>query len=118
MATTLETIQQYMGYAYAPCKPLTDRLSEDGTLLLACSEIVDQLQVIDEQLTQARADSMAEKIDGLQVNYQGHVAHLRSEGIRLLSQLEALVDYPIHFNKYSGRYASHGQSSASITSYW
>lgn len=108
-----------MGYAYAPALNLPERLREDSYALVTPSmEIIDQLQTIDEQLTQARADSMAEKIDGLQVNYQDHVAHLRSEGSRLLRQLSALLDYPLHFDKYSGRYTAQPQSSASITSYW
>lgn len=108
-----------MGYAYAPALNLEDRLKANSYALCVPSmEIIDQLQVIDEQLTQARSDSMTQKIDDLQVNYQAHAAHLRSEGSRLLRQLSALLDYPLHFDKYSGRYAVEPQSSASITSYW
>lgn len=114
-----ETVAQYLGYGAVPCPNLIALLQErHNDLFLPSIEIVSELQGIDSQLTQARLDSMTQKIDDLQVNYTAHVAHLRSEGSRLIKQLSALLDYPWHFDKYAGRFAYQGGSRHSVVNYW
>jgi uncharacterized membrane-anchored protein YhcB (DUF1043 family) len=62
-----------------------------------------ELDAIDIQLKDALSDSMAMRIDNLEVNYERHYQHLSSEGSRLLQELSNLTGMPIAYDKYKRR---------------
>jgi hypothetical protein len=97
------TLRIVLGYASVPML-LTTQLVDDraqATIDRAIA-LVDELTDIDTKLTAARADSMAVGVGKLQLSYSQHVRHLKSEGDRLLHELEALLGIEVIYNKYKG----------------
>lgn len=117
MALTSQILNQVMGYGATSNIHLNTFVEDHPDLEVPLLEIIDALTTIDDQLTSARDDSMAEKVGELEVNYAQHVAHLKSEGSRLLRQLEALTEVPLRFDKYRGN-TPRGSTSTSVISYW
>ena len=64
------------------------------------NQINNEITAIDLRLEEARSDSMAVKVDDLNVDYKQHVQHLLSEGSRLLKELSFIVDLPLVYNRY------------------
>jgi hypothetical protein len=67
---------------------------------------------IDAKLIATRSDSMATSVGQLQLSYAQHVAHLRSDGSRMLTELAHLLSMSVQYNRYSTR------RSPSTRSYW
>jgi hypothetical protein len=112
-----------LGYGVSPSSQLQlliNHLSEPfpDYIVQRVQTLVQDATEIDEQLNVARADSMALEIDTLKIDYMAHVRHLKSEGSRLLRQLEALVGIELNFDRYSGTSPRTNHSSTSVVSYW
>jgi hypothetical protein len=99
----IDTLKIVLGYTSVPML-LTTQLTEpraQATIDRAIA-LVDELTDIDTKLTAARADSMAVGVGKLQLSYSQHIRHLKSEGDRLLHELEALLGIEVIYNKYKG----------------
>lgn len=113
-----------LGYASTP-HILTTELQENkpqevidqvlaivDDLTRPANEALGDVGGIDAQLKSARSDSMAKGVGSLRLSYPQHVAHLKSEGTRLLSELSMLLGVRLLYNKYSG-----GSKTAQVR-YW
>jgi GTP:adenosylcobinamide-phosphate guanylyltransferase len=101
-----------LGYASSP-NLLTTELDEDREQVFIdkAIAILADLASIDQQLIDARSDSMAKNVGSLRLSYTQHVAHLKSEGTRALTELSNVLGISIVHNKYRG-------ASVSTVSYW
>ncbi|MFS0515140.1 hypothetical protein ACEYW6_10505 [Nostoc sp. UIC 10607] len=63
--------------------------------------ILDELVSIDNLLKESLDTSYVRGSGGLKLSYNSHVAHLKSEGTRLLNELGQLLRVGVNFNKYS-----------------
>lgn len=108
-----DQIKDVLGYTSIP-HVLTNELNEQRSTYVISKAIalMAELETIDTQLTAARADSMARGVGQLRLSYAQHVAHLKSEGSRILKELAQKLGIEILFNKYT-----QGQSP-STKSYW
>jgi hypothetical protein len=108
-----DTLKLVLGYASVP-NLLTTQLADarsQVTLDYALS-LVDQLAAIDTKLSEATADSMAVGVGKLSLSYRQHVAHLKSEGNRLLLELGTVLGIQVFYNKYRS------STSLATRSYW
>ena len=80
--------------------PLTEPFTDEEVAQI--QRLLDELDAIDAALAQARADSMATKIDGMDLDFPQHVRHLKTEGARAVAELAHLTDIRVHRNKYGG----------------
>ncbi|MBW4443089.1 MAG: hypothetical protein KME10_17985 [Plectolyngbya sp. WJT66-NPBG17] len=78
--------------------------------------LLDAIESLNGLLSAARTDSMAVEVGGIKIDYVQHVRHLKSEGSRLLRQLEALTGLPLKFDQFKG--SAPRSSSNSSVSYW
>lgn len=108
-----DQLKAILGYASIP-HLLTNELSEQRSqyVIDQAANLLDEMTEIDRQLKAARADSMAKGVGRMRLSYSQHVAHLKSEGSRLLQELGQMLGIEILYNKYSK-----GQSSYT-KSYW
>ncbi len=76
-------------------------------------KILDKLTAIDEELEANRKDSMATDVGGIKIDFHKNIQITKSEGTRLLKELERITDIPLMYDKYLGRTQS-GLSSTPI----
>jgi hypothetical protein len=87
------------------------------------SNILTELENIDEKILLSLNDSMAMKVDDITVDYKQHYRHLLHEGHRLLGELSSLIAIPIKYDRYLECNHSHpdvagGSNSNSFYSYY
>nr|WP_322719582.1 hypothetical protein [Nostoc sp. ChiQUE02]MDZ8232618.1 hypothetical protein [Nostoc sp. ChiQUE02] len=63
--------------------------------------ILDELVSIDNLLKESLETSFVKESRGSKLSYSSHVAHLKSEGTRLLTELGQLLRVGVNYNKYS-----------------
>ncbi len=61
---------------------------------------LELLAKIDSQLESALEESMAVKVGELNLNYPQHIAHLKSEGSRILKLIAHTLGLEVKLNKY------------------
>lgn len=99
----IEKIRYHCGYRsreQMAQTPLTEPFSDEEGVQI--QRLIDELDAIDLALAQARSDSMATKIDTIDIDFPQHIRHLMTEGARLVAELAHLVDIRVHRNKYGG----------------
>jgi hypothetical protein len=81
--------------------------------------LLAQIEEIDELYKTALADSMAVKVDKLELDYRQHLFLLTSRGSLLLNQLSAYTGIPLVFDRFTGRTVGGNTSnSINIRSYY
>lgn len=73
------------------------------TAATVAATILNELDGIDQQIIDARGDSMAREIDGIKVDFTAQLVELRAEGSRLLKQLARVSGLPLVYDRYTGR---------------
>ncbi|MEA5625310.1 hypothetical protein [Nostoc sp. UHCC 0251] len=63
--------------------------------------ILDELVSVDSLLKESLETSFVRESRGSKLSYSSHVAHLKSEGTRLLTELGQLLVVGVKYNKYS-----------------
>lgn len=112
--TPAQVILIHLGYSES------DPYLEDSifNLPVAVSARVDsvctKLDSVDAALSAGVLDSMATRVDKLEVNYAQHLALLKGEGSRLIKELSTLVMIPVAYD----RFRNSGSANTSIRSYW
>lgn len=83
-------------------------------------DLISQIEALDTQYNSALADSMAERVDNMIVDYPTHLALLASRGTILLQRLSAFSNVPLKFNSFTGQsYGSTASKNAlSIRNYY
>lgn len=112
-----EAIMAAIGYnipADYPYQPYNNLLECSHVVLERLTHLMTQLAAIDEALDQAPLDSMATKVDKLEVNYASHVGILRSEGSRILNEIAFTIGAKVAFD----RYRQTTTSRFFVTNYW
>ncbi len=77
---------------------LTSQYSD--TVIDRALTIVDELASIDNLLKESLETSFVRESRGSKLSYSSHVAHLKSEGTRLLTELGQLLVVGVNYNKY------------------
>lgn len=102
MITTPDDVLLALGYGRTIPEYALDRLDDISYYLgQRIDSIMASLVTIDEALQSAPLDSMAVKVDKLEVSYSQHLVLLKQEASRLLAELSQLVEIPIAYDKYS-----------------
>ena len=102
MLTSPDDILFALGYGVAYPDGALDRLITIPTNLgNRIDSLMVSLKAIDDALTAAPLDSMAVKIDKLEVSYSQHMALLKQEASRILEEISVLVNIPIFYDRYS-----------------
>ncbi len=120
MLTSPETVLMILGYGtnYSEYLPLLANLPVHiGNRI---DSLVTSLNAIDAALNDAPLDSMAVKIDKLEVSYTQHLALLKQEASRILEEISALVLIPINYDRYQRKNPSATRVSRkyNAVSYW
>lgn len=102
-------ITDYLGYSDNSQEPTLSPAKQEKA-----TAIMTRLDTVDSLLNDMLADSMAEKVGDLALNYQAHKATLLSEGSRLLKQLAAIAGLSVVYNPYQNI----SPQTHSIKSYW
>ncbi|MEH1803228.1 MAG: hypothetical protein V7L13_29510 [Nostoc sp.] len=71
-----------------------------GTIVDRTLAILDELVSIDNLLKESLETSFVKESRGSKLSYGSHVAHLKSEGTRLLIELGQLLRVGVNYNKY------------------
>lgn len=91
----------HMGYGRVVDSYLLNLLSQtnfEPYQSVLVDSLVAELNVVKASYQQARADSMAEKVGDLTVNYSQHIGFLKTEGKRLEKLLAELVGIPSYIS--------------------
>ncbi|MEH1966750.1 hypothetical protein [Nostoc sp.] len=78
---------------------LTSQYSD--TVMDRTLTILDELVSVDNLLKESLESSFVMESRGSKLSYSSHVAHLKSEGTRLLTELGQLLVVGVNYNKYS-----------------
>lgn len=90
-----------LGYGITLPDGISDKLNDVGYYLgNRVDGLMTSLAAIDEALQAAPLDSMAVKIDKLEVSYSQHLTLLKQEGSRMLHELSRLLEIPLAYDKY------------------
>lgn len=100
------TIALTLGYPEGTPDPTLGPQSLETT-----NRLLTELETIDQQIADARRDSMAEEIDGMKVNFSAHIAELKADGSRLLRQIANVSGMALKFDRYTGRYVRGSNTS-------
>lgn len=68
--------------------------------------IMSELAIVDEKILLSLDDSMALKVDSIEVDFQQHYKHLLVEGTKLLRELSNITGIPIFYDKYRSNCAN------------
>lgn len=122
MIATPDDILLVLGYGRTIPTDVYDKL-DDITYYLGnrVDSLMTAIAAIDAALSDAPLDSMAVKIDKLEVSYTQHLVLLKQEGSRLIQELSLLLDIPVRYDRYSGvvpGIASKTSRKTNFTSYW
>ncbi|MEH1957672.1 hypothetical protein [Nostoc sp.] len=90
---------------------LTSQYSD--TVIDRALTILDELVGIDDLLKESLETSFVKESRGSKLSYSSHVAHLKSEGTRLLNELGQLLRVGVNYNKYS-----FNSKRTSTVAYW
>ena len=93
-----ERLCVHLGYVSVPDKVATAAWS--STVAGTLEVWLNAIDGIDESLSAARPDSMAQRIGEVYLNYPQHVHHLIKEGHRSLRAVAMFLDIPIYWDKY------------------
>lgn len=119
MLTPPEDILILLGYGakYAEFLPMVTNLPlAIGNRL---DGLVTSLKAIDDALSVAPLDSMAVKVDKLELSYSQHITLMKKEASRMLKEISALVLLPVVYDRYAGRSPLDTRSvSHNFVSYW
>ncbi len=120
MLTSPETVLMILGYGtnYSEYLPFITNLPVHiGNRI---DSLVTSLNAIDTALNDAPLDSMAVKIDKLEVSYTQHLALLKQEASRILEEISALVMLPINYDRYQRKNPNQVRVSRkyNAVSYW
>lgn len=120
MLTTPENILITLGYGRTIPVDAMEKLDDIGYYLGdRIDSIMTAIEAIDTTLQAAPLDSMAVKIDKLEVSYSQHLTLLKQEGSRLIAELSRLTDIEITFDKYKGKSTqTRVNSRHNFVSYW
>lgn len=122
--TQKETILFKLGHSPTSANDYKGYLDADffSITVLRIDAIVAELNSIDLLLVNTRTDSMATRLDTVEVDFVQHINHLNITGSSLLKELSNLVGVPIFYNKYTGTSSAsnleNNTSSNSFYSYW
>jgi hypothetical protein len=64
--------------------------------------LLDSIDRINSSIDEALADSMAQKVDNLTVDFNRQIQLYRQQGSRLLSQLSILTAVPVSYDMFTG----------------
>ncbi|NEU81491.1 hypothetical protein [Nostoc sp. UIC 10630] len=99
-AEEFERILGFFAFSSLIRTELTSNYSD--TVVDRTLTILDELVIIDDLLKEALSLSYVKESRGqTKFSYSSHVAHLKSEGTRLLTELGQLLKVGVHYNKYS-----------------
>lgn len=108
----IEKVEMLCGYTTISNTVRTQLTTEFTQVIIdRVSEIISELASIDEYLKEALSTSFVTEARGSKLNYKSHVAHLKSEAVRLLKELANLLSIDVAFNKYQ-------TNKTSTISYW
>lgn len=113
--TTIDDFALILGYPRTPVLNLgvalgLQNIAPDGTVLIPanritrCQELYASILAYESQLEQARANSMAEALGSLRLNYSTHINELVISGHNKLEELAAILNIPIYFDRFLGTY--------------
>ncbi|MEH1858036.1 MAG: hypothetical protein V7L21_08545 [Nostoc sp.] len=98
-AEEFERILGYFEFSSLIRTELTSNYSD--TVIDRTLSILDELAGIDNLLKESLETSFVQESRGSKLSYSSHVAHLKSEGTRLLTELGQLLRVGVNYNKYS-----------------
>ena len=102
MLTSPDNILMALGYGLVYPEGFFERLTSVPTALGSrIDSLMVSLKAIDDALTAAPLDSMAVKIDKLEVSYSQHMALLKQEASRILEEISVLTMIPIIYDRYA-----------------
>lgn len=99
----VEEFERILGYSIFNITVRNQLISDDysGTIIDRALTILDELVSIDNLLKESLETSFVKESRGSKLSYSSHVAHLKSEGTRLLAELGQLLRVGVNYNKYS-----------------
>jgi hypothetical protein len=92
------TISFELGYPDDTLEPILE-----GQRLQRTTAITSELRDVTDQLKAAIQDSMAQDVGGLKVDFDAHIAQVKTEGTRLLLELAQVSGLPLRYDRFSGR---------------
>ncbi len=98
-AEEFERILGFFEFSSLIRNELTSNYSD--TVVDRTLSILDELVIIDNLLKESLESSFVRESRGSKLSYSSHVAHLKSEGTRLLTELGQLLRVGFRYNKYS-----------------
>ncbi|MEA5603705.1 hypothetical protein [Nostoc sp. UHCC 0252] len=98
-AEEFERILGFFEFSSLIRNELTSNYSD--TVVDRTLSILDELVSIDNLLKESLETSFVKESRGSKLSYSSHVAHLKSEGTRLLTELGQLLRVGVNYNKYS-----------------
>ncbi len=109
----VEEVERVLGYSVINTT-VRSRLVSDytDTIIDRALTILDELVNIDNLLKESLGTSFVLESRGSKLNYRSHVAHLKSEGTRLLNELGQVLIVGVNFDKYSSN------SQVKSLAYW
>lgn len=108
----IEKVEMVLGYTTLSTSVRTQLTTEYTQVIVdRALEILDELLLIDGYLKEALSTSFVTEARGSKLSYRQHVAHQKSEGTRLLTELARLLSVDVAFNKYQPK-------KVSTVSYW
>lgn len=106
-----------LGYGLVSINSRAVTLPDIGTDgLLFVEGILADLAELDLELKANISDSMAEKVEGIGLNYAQYITQTSARGSRLLERLAAAIDTPVAYDSYKN--TSKGGSSIAIRNYY
>lgn len=112
--TLPQVILIHLGYSEPEVFLVASILNLPGAVSARVDRVCTKLDAVDAALSAGVLDSMATRVDKLEVNYVQHLALLKSEGSRLIKELSALVMIPMAYD----RFRSSSSTATTIRSYW
>ncbi|MFN6460556.1 MAG: hypothetical protein RMZ41_001745 [Nostoc sp. DedVER02] len=99
----VEEFERILGYSIYNVTVRNQLISDDYTVTIVdrALTILDELVSIDGLLKESLETSFVKESRGSKLSYSSHVAHLKSEGTRLLNELGQLLRVGVNYNKYS-----------------
>lgn len=112
--TAPQVILIHLGYSEPDTYLSGSILNLPSAVSSRVDSVCTKLDAVDAALSAGVLDSMATRVDKLEVNYAQHLALLKSEGSRLIKELSALVMIPVTYD----RFRNSSSTSTSVRSYW
>lgn len=119
MLTTPENILMLLGYSVPTVEQLTLISLLPDHVGNRLDGLVTSLTAIDNALATAPLDSMAVKVDKLEVSYSQHLVLLKKEASRMLQEISILTLVPLYYDRYTQKMPTVTRASfLNVVSYW